>query len=327
MPSDPPAPAGDLRAEIDRFTTLEACVTEHAKTDPLVGDALRAIGYDTFLRDACRVLQAMKEKKTDACKPIDAQGLRDKCEASVAIQEGKPEICPWAVAGAQNNGRDPRCVAVASRDPRLCAGATHADRAPCAALIAHSEQLCAGDATCARDVARWQHVFPGPGTGKSAPLTTRASLEIHGAEGTADPSDTKTDLAIDFGRGVVVVQDFAGTHVELGAPREVGTTVFAPSPSARARLALAIVVGEKGTSIEHAEVGVPGGATLVIPGARWDDTVKVDKLEAQRAGEIALTLDGTIGASPKVYKVHAEIATFVRDVVTSPTAAVPKDRR
>src|SRR5438874_908997 len=53
---DPPPPAGDLKAEIERFTTLDACVAEKAKLDPLVGDALRAIGYDTFLRDACRQL-------------------------------------------------------------------------------------------------------------------------------------------------------------------------------------------------------------------------------------------------------------------------------
>src|ERR1019366_5592349 len=43
----PPAPAGDLKAEIARFTTLDACVNERARVDPIVGDALEAIGYDT----------------------------------------------------------------------------------------------------------------------------------------------------------------------------------------------------------------------------------------------------------------------------------------
>ena len=31
---------------------------------------------------------------TFTCKAIDAQGLRSKCEASVAMQEGKPDACP-----------------------------------------------------------------------------------------------------------------------------------------------------------------------------------------------------------------------------------------
>src|SRR5262245_32566274 len=37
---DPPAPAGDLKAEIERFVNLDTCVSERAKLDPLVGDAL-----------------------------------------------------------------------------------------------------------------------------------------------------------------------------------------------------------------------------------------------------------------------------------------------
>src|SRR4051812_28373985 len=56
--SDPPAPAGDLKADLDRFVNVETCVKERANVDPLVGDGLRAIGYDTFLRDACRLLEA-----------------------------------------------------------------------------------------------------------------------------------------------------------------------------------------------------------------------------------------------------------------------------
>src|ERR1700722_10497547 len=54
----PPAPAGDLKAEIDRFTTVEACALERARLDPLVGDALEAIGYDTFFLDAWRLIHA-----------------------------------------------------------------------------------------------------------------------------------------------------------------------------------------------------------------------------------------------------------------------------
>src|SRR5215475_8769451 len=51
-PTDPPAPAGDLKLELERFVNVDTCVTERAKIDPLIGDALGAIGYETFLRDA-----------------------------------------------------------------------------------------------------------------------------------------------------------------------------------------------------------------------------------------------------------------------------------
>src|ERR1051326_3404484 len=60
--ADPPPPAGDLKQELDHFVNVETCVQEKAKLDPLVGDALRAIGYDTFLRDACRLLEAAKDR-------------------------------------------------------------------------------------------------------------------------------------------------------------------------------------------------------------------------------------------------------------------------
>src|SRR5688500_9512539 len=69
---DPPAPAGDLRTELDRFVNVETCVNERAKLDPLVGDALGAIGYETLLRDACRLLEAAKDKKREACDKIDS---------------------------------------------------------------------------------------------------------------------------------------------------------------------------------------------------------------------------------------------------------------
>ena len=49
---DPPRPAGDFKVDVDAFTTIEDCMRDRAKVDPVVGDALENIGYDTFLRDA-----------------------------------------------------------------------------------------------------------------------------------------------------------------------------------------------------------------------------------------------------------------------------------
>jgi hypothetical protein len=323
-PVDPPPPAGDLAREVAEFTSLEACVEAHAKTDPLVGDALQAIGYDTFLRDACRVLQAMKSKTKDACAAIDAQGLRARCEGSVAMQNGAPDDCPPEIPDTP--GRDARCVAAASRNPRLCGGVgPSADaRKACEALVTREEKRCGPDAACAREVARWKNVLPAP-ENSGAPYTSRASIEARGAEGTADPPSPMTDLAADFMRGVVVSLDFAGAHVALGSRREIGATTFAPAPTGRTRLALDVLVpSEKPAELEHAEVSVPGSATFVLPGARFDGRVLVTKLEPKRGGEMNVTLEGTVGAAPRAYRIKAEIATFVRDVVKSPTAGVRK---
>jgi hypothetical protein len=92
---DPPAPAGDLKAEIARFTTIDACVAERARVDPIVGDALEAIGYDTFLRDACRVVDAAKANDPARCAAIDASSLEARCRATVAEVSASPEACPW----------------------------------------------------------------------------------------------------------------------------------------------------------------------------------------------------------------------------------------
>lgn len=326
--ADPPSPAGDVRAEVDRFTTLDACVREHAKTDPLVGDALHAIGYDTFLRDACRVLFAMKEKKSDACKAIDAEGLRKKCEASVAMQEGKPDACPLETYEAPAGGRDVRCLAAAARDPRLCAGAASGERAGCEALVLRDPARCGGDAACARDAARWQNALPAPSSRLGPARALRAKLVVHGADGTPDPPAIESDLSAELARGVVLVLDYAGTHATLGAPREVGTTVFAPTPLQRARLSLSLVIkGDGPASIEHAEVSVPGSATLVVPGARWSGQLKVTRLERARGGDVELVLEGTLGTAPRAYAIKAEVTTFVRDVVRLPTADVAPPKR
>lgn len=327
-PSDPPSPAGDVKAEVERFTTLDACVTEHAKTDPLVGDALHAIGYDTFLRDACRVLLAMKEKRTDACKAIDAQGLRSRCEASVAMQQATPDACPFETFEAPAGGRDARCVAAASRDPRLCSGASRAERAACEALVLRDPARCGADAACARDTSRWRTALPAPGTDIGAPLTSRAKLVVHGTDGTPEPPVVETDLASDLARGVVLVEDGAGVHLTLGTPRETGTTIFAPTPLQRARLSLSIVAsGDKPAEIEHAEVGVPGSATLVLPGARWNGRVKIGKLENTRGGAVELVLEGTIGVAPHAYAIRAEVATFARDLVRVSAAGAGAKKR
>ena len=92
---DPEKPAGDLAADLASFTSVEACMKQRtASLDPLVGDAVDAIGYDTFLRDACRMLEAAKNKDAKKCELIDASSLRARCRTITAMVAADVESCP-----------------------------------------------------------------------------------------------------------------------------------------------------------------------------------------------------------------------------------------
>jgi hypothetical protein len=154
----PPPPSGDLAADIASFTTLDACVRQHASLDPLVADALGALGYDTFLKDVCRILEAAHTRSTAPCALIDASGLRIECSMVLAVTIHAPDDCPLRVDGAPQLGRDPTCLAAASGEARLCAGELRDRRVRCEAIALSDDARCAplgpGRGACARDVAQ-----------------------------------------------------------------------------------------------------------------------------------------------------------------------------
>ncbi len=124
--ADPPAPAGDLKADLDRFVNVEGCVKERANVDPLVGDGLRAIGYDTFLRDACRLLEAAKDKKRETCDRIDSSSMRARCQSWVALVAQTARRLPAAVR-RHRDARAQRDVPRGGRQgsPALHRGGSH----------------------------------------------------------------------------------------------------------------------------------------------------------------------------------------------------------
>src|SRR3954471_19652270 len=162
--ADPPAPAGDLKADLDRFVNVESCVKERANVDPLAGEGVRGIGYDTFLRDACRLLEAAKDKKRETCDRIDSSAMRARCQSWVAMVSQTPDACPMQFEGLVTRGRNPSCVAIAAKDPRLCAGESRTvQRGTCEAMVARDAAKCevllpSHRALCQREVARWRSV-------------------------------------------------------------------------------------------------------------------------------------------------------------------------
>ena len=332
-PVDPPPPAGDLKTELERFVNLDTCVKERANLDPLVGDALGAIGYDTFLRDACRMLEAAKDKRRESCAKIDASALRSRCEAWVAMIAQTPETCPLQFEGVVTRGRQSTCVAVAAKDPRLCAGEGRSTaRITCAALVTREPARCdvlspLERPACQREVARWRSLLPAPLEGLKDLGAPRAKLTVHGTNGTADPPTTESDVSGDFARGIVVVttgDESTSTRrlrAELGTIVESEAARFAASPQKNPRLGLAVILTETRskaeplTTVQKLELELPAEAPLVSPPASCDCKLTTVKIPRVRGDEAHLVLDGTLTQNGRSYKIGLDVTTFVRDAV------------
>ena len=326
--ADPPPPAGDLKADLASFVNVETCVKERANVDPLVGDGLRAIGYDTFLLDACRLLEAAKDQKPETCEKIDASPMRARCKSWVAMVTQSPDSCPLQFDGVPTRGRNLTCVAVAGKDPRLCTAEPRAvARATCEALAAKDDAKCAGllpneKASCVREITRWRSLLAAPLAGLTPLPASRGKLTVKGETGTTDPPTPESDLATELARGVVVVTSRDRARVELGMIGESETSRIAPSPNRRPRLGLAVLFEPAATPkdtpkalLERLELEIPGQASLVYPGAACDCKVTTSRVDRKRGGEFALTLSGTISANGRAYRIEVDLATWVRDVV------------
>ncbi len=324
-PLDPPAPAGDLQGELDRFVNVDQCVTERAKLDPLVGDALGAIGYETFLRDACRLLEAAKDRKRETCDKIDSSALRARCQSWVAMISQTPDACPMQFEGIVTRGRNPSCVAIAAKDPRLCNGESRTvQRGTCEAMATRDPARC--DALlpnqrplCKREVARWRAVLAPPLEGLAKLPAPRGKLTIRGAAGTPDPPTTEVDLAQDFARGVVVVTARERMRVELGSVVESEAARIAASPQKRPRVGLALVLEPGKTEprpvLQKLELELPGDAPVVSPPATCDCKITTARVSNVRGGEAGIALEGMLTSGGRSYTIGLDLSTFVRDVV------------
>jgi hypothetical protein len=316
--ADPVTPAGDLREEVARFTTLDACVAEHALSDPLVGDALRSIGYDTLLRDACRILQALKLKDAGPCSLISASGLQRRCEATVAIAIKDPSRCPWTVASQKRLGRDVSCLAVSTHDARICAAELESARATCEALASGDASACGratgeGRSTCARDVERLAPLVQGehlahPTTPPSAHLT------IHGAKGTADLQVADVDLSSGVAGGAVIASEPA-VGVVMTFARDAEGSLGLPTRLERTHITASVALGDGVPRLSKLDIIAPKVPELACPSPHCSLTVSMPKAEGERGSPLAAVVEGTIETPQGTYQVKLQIDSFVRDLV------------
>lgn len=329
---DPPAPAGDLAKELEQFVNVESCVAQRSGIDPLLADALRAIGYDTFVRDACRLLEAAKDKKRETCDRIDASSLRAKCRSWVAVLAQTPDACPLVYEGLPSRGRAASCVAVAGKDARLCAGEPRPTaRATCEAMTARSEAPCEAlvpseRPACKREVTRWRALLPSPLEGLPKLPEARGKLLVHGDGGTTDPTTPEMDLAPDLARGAVVVTGLREKRqIELGILGDSDTLRIAGAPNKRTRFGVAISLEpprpgsgskEPTPTLERLELEIPGEVPIVVPSGKCECKITRARVDATRGGEVSIAVEGTLTGGARAYRIDVAATTWVRDVVS-----------
>ncbi len=314
-PSDPPAASGDIKAEIESFSSLDACVAARSKLDPIIGDAIEAIGYDTFVRDACRVLEAAKAKDNNLCQPIVSSSLREHCQTIVAVVTPEGLSCPMIAAN-----HDPFCLAMARRDPRLCVHVPLERRRTCAAVIGRNTGACGGDKRCERAVERWKSLIPDlePRQG----LGSKITLEI--VEVTE--AGTKEPIQIDLSKllqPATVIRNATGMRVRLG---EQDVT---PWPSARIalepRMSLVMPATPDETKQGAHKVKLDGfsmvlllphvGTMRFIPTSP-EPSIVVDVFKLEIGAPVRFVLDANVADGDRTFKAKLNVNTYVRDVVS-----------
>lgn len=331
-----PAPAsGDLTADLAHFTTLDACVNERHLDDPVLGDAVLALGYDGFARDACRVLAAAKSGRAAECRPITVSSLARHCESLVAIVGKAPDACPRDPLGP---GREPSCVALAARDRRLCASVREDERARCEALLTGDEKRCGGAPraerqSCVRDVARLRGLLKDAPRDLAPFVAPAGAFKIEPRNGAPMRGSGEGSLALALREGLLVTV-LAGTvpvrRVELGTLIGRGGDDRVPLyASADPGVFAVIDVAADGSgnapkaAVQRLDLVVPGGGTYSAPPTPSALAVTVKKLDATRGGVVELTVDGSVGDAERTYGVHLDAKTFVRDVVTVEPRPLP----
>jgi len=309
---DPPAPSGDLKRDVESFTTIDACVTAHAGMDPLVADSVDSLGYTNLLHDACRIPEALKAKDKTPCERIAASALQARCLSLLAMVTKRPETCPMGGSATRGEGRQPTCVAVASRDARLCAGEVQSGRPRCEALATGNPARCeaaGGEAKrCARESARMNNLLEGTAAASGAAPTGKASLVLK----TDGGLDRTFDVTGELARGVVLLRSPASTTVRLGAEDIPNPTHFATGFNAAVRISVRLVDTGKEIKIEHLELLLPGKTPVVFPNARGALRASMT-YATSRLGAVQVSVRGELDGQD----LELQASTWVRDIVSA----------
>lgn len=314
VPKDPAPPGGDLASEIEAFEDLAGCVQRHRLQDPLVADAVEALGYDSFVTDSCRNLEALKARDPGPCGQMLSSALRRHCEEQVAMLSGRPELCPTVnrVAGFPERGA--LCLAVARRDLRPCVALAGMERATCEGLLAKDTARCGLDGRCTRLLRRWMALLPGV----EGRAVHKGQVQVEATRG-----EEKLELALEReaeqgavvavkpGKALLKIGELRGFFV-AGEERGGGLVLELPSwPPAET----------KWTLEERAVRGVlrwrQGGVQELARGSKV--RVEFEELPAQAGGVMKMQVTAQLGG----WRTRWRVDTWLRDVVIEGAEGAP----
>jgi len=300
---------------------VEACARARATTDPVLADAIDALGYDTLTRDACRVLEALKAKDNQLCKPIASSTLRARCESNVAVLVGDPHLCPL-MGLTKGDAREPLCLARASRDERFCAALFSLQRSSCKAMVTGHRDDCRGDESCVHQIERWKTLLEKPA--QHAPFPSRLHVEITPDKGTPDPPSRSFDLEDDAAAGAVVKLVGDRMRVALGSPKTPYWPAWDAS-FAQPKIFVEVVIPQ--TESKKGRINLAATdltLDLLLPkvgtfSALTSDerTLEVARWSKQVGEPLQFTITTRLGDAPRNYGVKIEVETYVRDVIDS----------
>lgn len=303
---------------------LGACVARVRTSLPAeLRGAFAVLGYGPH-EDACRLDLAVRMRDAALCDTITLGALRSSCRARAAVALENASGCPTA---ALDRGRDPVCVALASRSFALCAAGAPADRARCVAIARGRPGFCEAlpdvlRAACVSDV---EALTPLVGALRGTmPVLGTAALTIETVTASTAPRDGGAGLApvepAGFARGGWIATEpdgalsFVLTDPARGWPSVTG---FAIAPRERPVLSVRVRIPPRvgrAQLLDLRLVTAPDGLVFewvpTVPA-----TVRLDRVPRQRGDVVGIALDAHAMRGGELRRITLEARTFVRDIV------------
>jgi len=336
-----------LDADLARRESAGACAERIRNTLlPEVAEAIASMGYDHFVADLCGALAAIRAGDVAACDALSLSAARMSCRRRLALVHRRPEACPDDLSVS---GREPVCLAWATREPALCRGATVGERTRCEAVFAGDPQRCRGlpsvlQTRCKSDVARLGPTLGDARTVTAAPVSdtdlaltlTYADPQSAAATGADDSGASAAPDAIDAGspaavsiasptleRGVVAARCADGVRIRVGDPRRRGSPAMLDGPPV-AELLLRLPADAPRGPLRLRAGALDVRLRVRIPrvgeGTSDDDRrgeVVLDAHEIRRGATLAGRVRLTVTLDGEPARVEGRFSTFLRDIVDS----------
>lgn len=318
-PSTWPPEVEDLQAGLAAFVSVEDCLARLRTRAPVeVAEGLSDLGYDAFFEDVCRSFGAVRDRAPDRCDELTVSTARRGCRRRYALLEGAPDACPEDLA---IDGREPLCLAWASRDAGLCRAVARAERGACEAVLGQDPARCRGPdrARCEAWVRRYGGAVrgasrAGTGTREEPFLRLEVSrVDPSGVEAAPRSVDLET-----IARGVLLSADGCRHRVVLDDRGPHGAQL----PFGREGARIAFSLPEGGGSDRVRLEGGLGSVELTLPElgriGGGEGRITVTASEPVLGGRLEGTIEARLPTAPGAVLVRGTFRTFVRDVEPLP---------